>query len=495
MKTDIKEVFARRVAKLNKIKTDDKLYQACLVHYASSAQGAVDFINDWMMTFDPRVTPSNLPFLLYPKQEELIKWLHGKWSKRNDGLVEKTRDCGLTWLACAFSVWLYIFHEGQSISWGSRKESLVDDIGNADSIFEKIRIILRQLPKMFRPKGYDETLNARFMKFTNPVNGSTITGEAGDNIGRGGRSSIYFKDESAFYERPIKIEAALSQNSDVKIDISTPNGNGNPFYKKRFGGVIDVFTFNWRDDPRKTQAWYDEQCRVLDPVIVAQEIDIDYDASVENALIPADDVDRAQRTRPDELDDLKQPVILGVDPARFGSDSTAIVCRQGRIVHFSHVYKQKRNTEIAGYVSEIIRTVSRPVKAVFIDEGGLGAGVVDILHDQYDFIYGVQFGGKSTTTEASDKRSEMWLTMREWLEGTVSLPSEDNFKTDLCSLQYKFNAMGQYVLEKKEDAKKRGVKSPDVADALALTFARPVLNFHQPYVDIRHNTQNDDTGY
>ena len=109
--------------------------------------------------------------------------------------------------------------------------------------------------------------------------GTIIKGEAGDNIGRGGRSSIYFKDESAFYERPDKIEAALSQNSDVKIDVSTPNGTGNPFYRKRHGGQIPVFTFHWRQDPRKDQAWYDNQKRILDPVILAQEVDIDYTSS------------------------------------------------------------------------------------------------------------------------------------------------------------------------------------------------------------------------
>ena len=367
---DITAIYKDRAKRLEKIRSDPSLYKAAIAHYKSGGQGVVDFINDWGMTYDPRKQPSFLPFILFPRQEELIKWLYIKWRDRHDGLIEKTRDVGLTWLGSAFSIWLFVFESGQSVSWGSRKESLVDDIGNPDSIFEKMRIFLRSLPPEFMPVGFNEQLHTRFLKIINPANGSTITGEAGDNIGRGGRSSIYFKDESAFYERPKIIEAALSQNSDVKIDISTPNGNGNEFYKKRFGGQIDVFTFNWRDDPRKTDEWYRKQCQLLDPVIVAQEIDIDYDASVTNAFINAQDVDRAQRQRPDELDDIKQPVIIGVDPARFGDDRTAIVCRQGRIIHFIHTYENKRNTEIAGYVSEIIRTLSRPVKAVFIDEGG-----------------------------------------------------------------------------------------------------------------------------
>jgi len=491
--TDIKSVFKKRIDKLNKIKSDPKIYDACLVHYASSGQGAVDFINDWMMTYDPRVTPSNIPFILFPKQEELIIWLHEKWANRSNGLIEKTRDCGLTWLGCAFSVWLFIFHEGQSISWGSRKESLVDDMGNPDSIFEKIRIIIRQLPKIFRPRSFDDRDHARFMKFTNPANGSTITGEAGDNIGRGGRSSIYLKDESAFYERPERIEAALSQNSDVKIDISTPNGNGNPFYRKRFGGNIPVFTFNWRDDPRKTEAWYRKQCAELDPVIVAQEIDIDYDASVSNSLVSAIDVDKAMRQRPDELDDKRQPLIIGVDPARFGDDRTAIVLRQGRVVFEPYVLQNKSTTEVAGFVTQLVLGLDRKVSAIHVDEGGLGAGVVDQLAEQFDMVYGIQFGSKSGLIEAANKRSEMWLNMKDWFSMNVSIPNDPALKTDICSLQYKYNPLGQYVLERKEDAKKRGVKSPDIGDGLALTFARYV-SIEQPQATTK-NTRSQHTGY
>jgi phage terminase large subunit len=84
------------------------------------------------------------------------------------------------------------------------------------------------------------------MRVLNPENGASIVGEAGDNIGRGNRTSIYFKDESAFYEHADAIDAALSQTSNCKIDVSTPNGAGNAFYRKRHGGKIKVFVFDWR---------------------------------------------------------------------------------------------------------------------------------------------------------------------------------------------------------------------------------------------------------
>lgn len=466
-------VYYERAERLKKLRSDPKLLAAAWKHYESNP---VDFINDWGMTFDPRVRPSNIPFVLFPRQIELIQFLYDKYINDKDGLIEKTRDCGATWVSSAFSVWLWIFHGDQSVGWGSRKEQLVDKLGDLDSIFEKMRMFIRQLPIEFIPNGYDESKHATYMKIVNPDNGSTITGEAGDNIGRGGRKSIYFKDESAFYERPDKIEAALSQNSNVKIDISTPNGNGNPFYRKRFSGKIDVFTFNWRDDPRKDDNWYKAQKEKLDPVIVAQEIDIDYDASVDNSFIDPSDVDRAIKTNPSDVDNIAAPVIIGVDPARYGSDRTAIVCRQGRLVHFINTYRNKNGVEIAGIVRQMMMQLPRRVSMIFIDEGGVGASATDILMEQFpDRVKGVQFGGKSARQDAHIKRDEIWLEMREWFEGTVSIPDENDIRTDLCALQYKINREGQYQLESKDEAKKRGVKSPDGGDALALTFSEPVV--------------------
>lgn len=488
---DVSAVLSERIKNLNRIRSDSKLYDSVSLHYASSKEGCVDFINDWGMTQDPRLVVPNIPFILFPRQIELIESLHDHYIAQRPLLIEKTRDVGATWLCCAFAAWLMIFHDDRAIGFGSRKEDLVDKRGDPKCIFEKLRFFIYNLPDIFRPAAYED----KTMTFINHSNGSTISGEMGDNIGRGGRTSIYFIDEAAFLERAEKIDAALSMNTNVKIYLSTPNGNGNVFYRKRFSKKIDVFTFNWRDDPRKTQAWYDQQVIDLDPVVVAQEIDIDYDASVENSLIPAFAVDRAQRQDPIDIDDISKPVILGVDPARFGSDRTAIVCRQGRIVHFIETFRGKRITEIVGIVVDIVNTLSRSVAAIFVDEGGLGAGVLDGLYEHYDFARGVQFGAKSGRVDASDKRSDMWLTMREWFEdSTVSIPNDDNLKTDLCSLQYSINSSGEYKLEKKEDAKKRGVASPDIGDALCLTFAHPVTLYSQNF-ESKVDTRNDDTGY
>lgn len=437
-----------------------------------------DFICDFMITYDPRKSPSELPFVLYPRQREYIEWLYNLWRGKEDGLVEKSRDTGLTWLCCAFSVCVFLFEEGQTVAFGSRKEDLVDKIGDPDSIFEKMRVILRNLPDEFIPHGYEEKKSATFLKIINPSNGTIIKGESGDNIGRGGRSSIYFKDESAFYERPDKIEAALSQNSDVKIDVSTPNGTGNPFYRKRHGGQISVFTFHWRDDPRKTDDWYANQKRILDPIILAQEVDIDYTASVKNNLIDGNCVQAAMRQQIEF--DVYGPKVLGVDPARFGDDRTAYVFRQGRVVHWMETDRQKSTTEITGQVSKWIRDYW--FDAVFVDIIGIGAGIYDSLADNFGerIIPVTSSNTADNPVKYSNKRMEVWDLMKIWLKTPpVYLPNNSELIVDLTAPQYGFNSNGQMYLEKKEDMKRRGVKSPDIGDALALTFAEEVTYYKE----------------
>ena len=104
--------------------------------------------------------------------------------------------------------------------------------------------------------------------------------------------------------------------------------------------------------------------------------------------------------------------------------------------------------------------------AVFIDGGGVGAGVVDRAN--YD----------TNAERYANKRAEMWGTMRTWLQ-TGGIPDDQTLLTDLSGPWYFFNPRNEIVLERKEDMKKRGLASPDMADALALTFAYPVLKSHQ----------------
>lgn len=299
---DYRAVYAWRIQTLEALRGDPELLADAKAYYARP-ENTADFIQHWMDTYNPRKVGSKwMPFVLFERQNLFAQFVMDLLRDQENGLVEKCRDVGATWEACAISVVIWLFWRDAAIGWGSRKQELVDKLGDPDSIFEKIRLLVKRLPDVFLPEGYKTREHATFMKLINPENGSTVTGESGDNIGRGGRKLLYWKDESAHYERPEKIEAALGDNTNVQIDISSVNGLGNVFHRRREAGVdwqpglkveagfTRVFVFDWRDHPEKTQAWYDQRKAKADREgmqhVFAQEVDRNYSAAVQNTIIP-----------------------------------------------------------------------------------------------------------------------------------------------------------------------------------------------------------------
>jgi hypothetical protein len=188
-------------------------------------------------------------------------------------------------------------------------------------------------------------------------------------------------------------------------------------------------------------------------------------------------VDEAQ-ARP-KYQDTSAPIIVGVDPARSGADSTVILARQGRDIISIKRYQGEDTMTIVGRVIEAIEEF-RPALTV-IDEGGLGYGILDRLTEQRYKVRGVNFGWKSTKPIMwGNRRAEMWGAMREWLR-TASIPTDRQLKSDLIGPMKKPDSKGTIFLEGKKEMKARGLASPDAADALAVTFAFPVA--HKEYAD------------
>lgn len=475
---DYGPVIAARGKRLERLAAmPEPEFQALMAFYAHEP---AQWINDWGWTFDPRNPerglPAVMPFLLFPKQVEAVEWLVSRWRAREDGVVEKSRDMGLSWLAVGVSAWMWTFHPGIVVGFGSRKEEYVDRIGDPKSLFWKIRQFIRLLPPRMRPVLYDEKKHAPFMRVLNPDNGAAIIGEAGSNIGRGARTSIYFKDESAHYEQAEAIDAALSQTSNCKIDISTPNGEGNPFWKKRFGGKFKVLVFDWRDDPRKDAAWYLKQQQELDPVVLAQEVDRDYSASITNAFISGDTATTAMSRGPADVPAMGS-LRVGLDVARFGDDKCVLTFRRGRVLLKQTWWKKTDLMSTAGRAKQEINAFRQArgthLEQIAVDVIGVGAGVADALRAWFgeEIVVDVNASVQLDDGENYNVRAAMWSAMKEWL-ATASIPNDPDLRTDLTGLRY-FYRGGLLLLESKDDAKKRGLKSPDRGDSLALTFAIP----------------------
>ena len=213
----------------------------------------------------------------------------------------------------------------------------------------------------------------------------------------------------------------------------------------------------------------------------------EYPANIDEAFINEDDNALIRAETVLEAMDRKDvepygALIIGVDPARFGSDKTAIVIRQGRKVHATVRIGNADTMHTVGIIYRMIQTFHP--QRVFVDEIGIGAGIVDRLRELgfTEIVSGVNSASKALEHDKYyNRRAEMNCRMREWLENDEpSLPDQKKAPTllrDLAGIFYKYDSNGRYQILLKEEIKKRLGWSPDAGDALALTFASPVALF------------------
>lgn len=196
-------------------------------------------------------------------------------------------------------------------------------------------------------------------------------------------------------------------------------------------------------------------------------------------FIDVDDVEEAMRREVPA--DAEEAMVIGVDVARFGDDRSVIFFRKGRDARSRPplVFRKVDTMTLAGKVVEVAGDCR--ADAVFVDEGGVGGAVIDRMRQLgVPHVLGVHFSARADrwTAEGSgplfaNKRAEMWGRMKEWLK-TGAIPDDPALAQDLIGLEYGYDARNAIQLEKKDDMKRRGLASPDLGDALALTFAQPV---------------------
>lgn len=508
---DYVQVLRWRVARLRQLRGEPGQLAYLRQYYRDHP---ADFISDWGCTFDPRNVerglPAVIPFVLFPRQREWVEWFMGRWQAQQPGLTEKSRDMGLSWLSVATAATVCLFHDGVVAGFGSRKEEYVDKIGSPKSLFWKARQFVALLPREFKG-GFDVTKHAPHLRLSFPATGSVMTGEAGDGIGRGDRCSFYFVDEAAFLERPLLVDASLSQTTHCRIDLSSVNGMGNPFAQKRHGGKIDVFVFDWREDPRKDGAWYQKQRELLSPVVVAQEIDRNYAASVEAVIIPNEWLQAAVDAHL-RLGISPSGVQMGaLDVADRGADLNAFAVRHGVVLTHVEVW--------SGKLEDIFSTTQRAFRLCdtwqlgqfCYDGDGLGAGVrgdarvlngqreaaglpelavamfrgSDAVTDPLARLEAGEGAGRSHQDYFANAKAQWWWVLRKRFEltyaalhgadfdpdGIISLsgtlPELALLTSELARPTYKFNGAGKLLVDKAPN----GSASPNRADAVMMVFS------------------------
>ncbi len=200
----------------------------------------------------------------------------------------------------------------------------------------------------------------------------------------------------------------------------------------------------------------------------------------EMEFISAAEVDAAMAR--EVTTDRYTPLALGVDVARYGANESVLAYRKGRDARTLpwEYYRGLSTVELAARITSAY-TSFRP-DGIFVDGGGVGGGVVDNVRHAHIFCYDVQFGGKDDVgghaqgnegEKYANKRAAMWGALRAWIR-IGALPNDPDLKEQLIAPKYSFNIRNEIILESKEEMMRRGVASPDRADALALTFAYPL---------------------
>lgn len=497
---DFQGELLARLTMEQRVHADPSLIAMAKLAYAADP---VLFVSDCVYVFEPRNAnrgePVRIPAVPFPRQADFIRWMHERFVTRTSAPVEKSRDSGATWMASAFAVWMWLFHPGSTFGFGSRKEDLVDRAGDLNSIFEKIRSIIRHLPHYLLPGGFSPKVHFNHMRIVNPENDAVIVGEAGDNIGRGGRSSVYVIDEAAFIERPHMIEASLTANTDCRIDISSQKV-GTLFYEWTKTNPL-TFVFDIRDAPWHTDEWIAAKDAELSSkglgYIFAAEYLRDATAGIDGQLIKGAWVEAA-------VDACRKLGIAptgerlaALDVADGGRDRNALAMLLGVEVQDVRTRPDILADEAGRWAYG--EATAAGCHSLRYDSIGVGAGAAAALRDKKDVVIrgwsaagavvnpkAKYLGNRTNEQMFANAKAQAWWCVRDRFiktfravkEGKPCDPDEiislnpaitelRELKSELCQVTYKHNEAGKVVVNKAPD----GHPSPNRADCVVIGCA------------------------
>jgi len=459
-----------------------------------------------------------VPLKLNTAQKHLHRLLEGQLKKegRVRAVILKGRQQGCSTYIEARFFWKVIFNRG------IRAYILTHRDEATQNLFNMAKRFYENLPKWMQPEL--GASNPKEMIFSVLDSGYNVATAGGKDIGRGGTIQLFHASECAYWKNAADhIAGAMQAVPDLPgtevIMESTGHGKGNEFYKRwelavsgRSGWLAIFVPWWWQKEYRAPKkkgedpGWDEQELKYLEMGVPEEALlwrrkkimddfagDVhrfmqEYPTTPEEAfievgydpLIPRELVERAMQNEDVEP---YGPVVIGVDPARGGEAYSAVAIRRGDYVEKVERYKTTDLMELVGLIGKLIHK-HQPVK-VFLDIGGMGGGVYDRLKElgYGGLVIGVNFASTANDPERYvNKRAEMWGEMADWLrDERVRLPKDDALARDLCAPQRIYDSKGRLKLESKQDMRKRGIPSPDLGDALALTFAMPV----GPYIGIR----------
>ena len=297
-------------------------------------------------------------------------------------------------------------------------------------------------------------------------------------------------DEAEGVAEPIyeAVEAVMTSAHPTLLLIGNPTTTSGGFHRAfhRERGIYETITMSALESPNvtageivipglTTPAWVEERRQLWGEhsELFRARVMGEFPDRGEDNLIAISDIDDATYP-PGEVPAATggyEPIVLGVDVARFGVDRSVIMARRGNVVVDAQVFHGFPTTALTGQIVASARD-NHP-QQVNVDETGLGAGVVDLLREQGFTVYGFNGSGAPVSEEmvCANLRAEgYWTLARRFRDHRIRIPRDAELIAELASLRYRYNSRGKVLMESKESMKSRGLPSPDKADALMLAF-------------------------
>lgn len=513
----------RRIAFLSALNKDPVKQDQVIAFFGTlSKKALVRFVSDFCLTYDPRNLPridgipKEIPFLPWPKQVELIERVHDLYNgpPGKSLWIEKSRDVGGSWVFAYIFVFYWLFEDGFSAGYGSLKEDKVDKLHSMDSFLEKVRFTIENLPQWLKPKGWQRDVHAPLFRIINNSNGSTIIGEVGRNQGRGGRSGIYVSDEFSAAEHAKDIESSVSGNARVSGFIGTARPGTHMARVLETIARENVFTFHWSDDPRKDESWAKAKRESVSESVWQHEYEINWQTSDGFSVFTKDHLEwsanlgKALAPFADEILKLSTARISSLDVAAGGDNESVYASRIGPFVRKLLPWRLQKTHEVS--TMAILETSADKSDCIVYDCVGVGAAISSDF-DRDSLFSGdvIPFSGGSPASnitleddenitcnqrfknaraqgywnlrvmcENSGRFSHRLLATKEserlkfikdnihLLDRCIVLPGDFELHRQLLGIRYK--PQGRILVESKIEMRKRGVKSPDRADAIMM---------------------------
>jgi hypothetical protein len=468
------------------------------------------------------------PFVLNAVQRNLHAEIEKQKAEtgRVRAIVLKGRQLG-----CSTYVAARFYHRAAHRG-GLRVFILTHSDAATQNLFDIVDRFHQHLPEQIRP--VTGVANAKELSFVELDSGYRVGTAGTRDVGRSATIQLLHGSEVAFWPHAETHAAGVFQavpdteGSEIILE-STANGFGNLFHAMWEDAVRGIsrykpiflpwfwheeyakppgpgFTLSQEDDDYREayglsfeqMAWRDDKRRELkSDLLFRQEFPATaseaFQLSGHDSFIPPALVLKARKTY--FATPATGPMIIGFDPAWKGGDRHSMAIRQGRRVLQVISRKGLSTVESAGWVGLTIRQL-KPAR-VFVDVGGVGAGVYDMLEEQGwgEIVRPVNFGSSpiyvtgAETGGPANRRAEMYQALKDWLEepAGVSIPDQDDIQADMTVAGYSYDSQSRLLIESKDKIRSRNMPSPDTADAIALTFAEPVVEQGRAFLPKRDN--------